>query len=391
MSSFGAKKFFIKTYGCQANVADSNKTRGMLENLGFEEIPEPKSSKNELESLKQIISKADLFIINTCSVRQKAEDKVYGLGKIFKNLKKKPFVVLCGCMVGSATGDRARMRFKDLRRKTPWVDLYVNPSQIGELPNLLEVRPPHFVPPNGGTTWGIRAFVTISSGCDNFCTYCVVPYARGEETHKTEGEIMTEIENLVKKGITSVTLCGQNVNSWGLSRSEKFKIRAGSSQKLPFANLLRKIHDIKDIEKIEFISSNPFDFTQDLIDVFNLPKISNYLHIAVQSGNNDMLTRMNRRHTVEDFIALVKKIREVRPNIEIGTDALVGFPGETRKQFLDTVKLFRRINFAVAFIAMYSPREGTTAFKNFHDDVSPSEKKYRHAYLMKVWQESKKR
>jgi tRNA-2-methylthio-N6-dimethylallyladenosine synthase len=184
-------------------------------------------------------------------------------------------------------------------------------------------------------------------------------------------------------------LCGQNVNSWGLDAKEKFKIRAGSNQKLPFADLIRKVHEIPGLKKLSFLSSNPFDFTEDLIDAIQLPKVDNFLHIAVQSGNNDVLKRMNRRHTIEDFISLINRIREVKPQVELGTDVIVGFPGETENQFNDTVELFKKIPFRVAFISMYSVRKGTIADKNYEDDVPLQEKKRRHAVLTKVWKENR--
>lgn len=397
------KKYSIKTFGCQANIADSNSIAGVLEALGYEELALP-NFKTEKEEFAFVLANVDLYIINTCSVRQKSEDKVYGIGKAIKQVLvtsgQKPFIVLAGCMVGSVTGDRQRYALDELKKKTPWVDLYVNPHQIYELPKLLQ---------QSGvlTAWATNnldsakidakldspehVFVNISYGCDNFCTYCVVPYARGPEVSRSEEEILKEIQHRISQGITQVTLCGQNVNSWGLSPTEKFEIRTGSDQKLPFAALLRKTHALPQIESISFISSNPFDFTQDLIDAVALPKISNYIHIAVQSGNNEVLKKMNRRHTVEDFISLAGKLRKVKPNLEIGTDIIVGFPGETREQFMDTVALFNKLPFAVAFISMYSARKGTPAAKFYKDDVSRDEKKYRHAYLTKVWKASKKK
>jgi tRNA-2-methylthio-N6-dimethylallyladenosine synthase len=235
----------------------------------------------------------------------------------------------------------------------------------------------------------VHAFVNISNGCDNFCTFCVVPYARGREVSRSEEDILKEVQHLAGRGFKEITLCGQNVNSWGLGTKEKFEVRTGSDQRLPFANLLRKIHGLEEIEKISFISSNPFDFTADLIETVKLPKISRYLHIAVQSGNNDVLKRMNRRHTVEEFEDLVNRIKKARPDAEFGTDIIVGFPGETEGQFMDTVKLFERIKFHVAYISIYSPRKGTPAERFFPDDVPLKEKKRRHAHLTKVWRESK--
>lgn len=401
MSTYQPKKYLIKTYGCQANIADSVKIASILEALGFEEA----------ESLET----TDLFIVNTCSVRQKSDDKAYGLGKEIRILGektgKKPICIMAGCVVGSANGVRKRYNMDELTKRTSWVDLYISPSQINELPNILMpfliekgmsiksgIKKLNFDESNFGIdidnldikTTGDSAYVNISYGCDNFCTFCVVPYSRGKEISRTKEEILKEIGKLVKKGVKNITLCGQNVNSWGLTPQEKSKIRIGGEDTIPFADLLRTIHEIPEIEKIEFISSNPFDFTQDLIDVFKLPKISNYLHIAVQSGNNDVLKSMNRNHTSEEFVDLINRLKLVRPNLEIGTDIIVGFPNETREQFMDTVLLFQKVKFAVAFISMYSARKGTAAFKNLDDNVSITEKKYRHSYLNKIWRETKK-
>jgi tRNA-2-methylthio-N6-dimethylallyladenosine synthase len=383
-NQFRPGKYHIKTYGCQANVADSNTMAGMLESLGFEETSKPLDS--------------DLLIINTCSVRQKSEDKVYGMGKHLKRMRNKPFTIMAGCMVGSVTGERQRYEFEELKTRTPWVDEYINPAQIGEIPSILsknkvldEWALKKFDPRNlrSRQSSSKQAFVNISQGCDNFCTFCVVPYARGNEISRSEDNILREINHLVQRGITEITLCGQNVNSWGLDMTKKFDIRTGSDQKLPFANLLRKIHEIEEIKNISFISSNPFDFTNDLINVLEKPKIDNYLHIAVQSGNNDVLKRMNRRHTIQNFYDLIEKILEKKPNVELGTDIIVGFPGETRDQFMDTVTLFEKVKFRVAFISIYSPRKGTPAEKFYPDDVPLSEKKWRHVHLTKVWKKSK--
>jgi tRNA-2-methylthio-N6-dimethylallyladenosine synthase len=183
-------------------------------------------------------------------------------------------------------------------------------------------------------------------------------------------------------------LVGQNVNSWGLDKETKFKLRAGSEDKIPFASLLRKVHEIEGVEKINFISSNPFDFTQDLIDTLALPKITRFLHFAVQSGNNEILKKMNRRHTIEEFKDLIHKIKQKVPEMEFGTDIIVGFPTETEEQFMDTMKLFEDYKFKSAYISMYSPREGTNAAKFFKDDVSLKEKKRRHKLLLDLWEKN---
>lgn len=396
----GFKNYYIKTFGCQANVADSNTMAGILEALGFEPyIPAVKEAvTHEKEFMLENLPRVDLLIVNTCSVRQKSEDKVYGIGKFIKQLKEEgrhlPYVVMSGCMVGSVTGDRNRFSFDELKKKTPWVDLYINPSQIWDLPNYLNKNgvlsdwalsqfDPEVAKPK--TDGGKHAFVNVSYGCDNFCTFCVVPYSRGKEVSRSAEEIIKEIKHHMLRGIEEFTLCGQNVNSWGLTVSKKFKIRAGSAQKLPFAALLRTLCAEEGVRRLSFISSNPFDFTEDLIDAIKHPKISRQLHIAVQSGNNEILKKMNRRHTVEEFISLVGKILAARPDIELGTDAIVGFPGETREQFMDTVKLFEQIPFKIAYMSLYSSRKGTSAGKNLTDDVSLKEKKWRYSLLEKTW------
>jgi tRNA-2-methylthio-N6-dimethylallyladenosine synthase len=403
------KKYYIKTFGCQANEADSNTMAGILEALDFQPFLATAADRmqsvdeaNEHEFLLHSLPQCELVIINTCSVRQKSEDKVYGLGKVVKELKDSnqdiPFMVMSGCMVGSVTGERKRYEFDELRKKTPWVDLYINPSQVWDLPNFLAKH-------NILSDWALQkfdrsqilpkhqphktAFVNISQGCDNFCTFCVVPYSRGKEVSRSKVDIVREVRYLALRGVTDVMLCGQNVNSWGLTVGEKFRLRSGSSEKIPFADLLRTVTEIDGIKKVSFISSNPFDFTQDLIETLANPKISNYLHIAVQSGNNDILQKMHRRHTVEEFINLTEKIRKVRDDIEFGTDIIVGFPGETHEQFMDTVKLFEKVPFNVAYIAMYSPRKGTFATKNLIDDVPSHEKKWRSAYLNDFWKKTK--
>ncbi len=381
---YSPKKFYIKTFGCQANESDSSRLTSVLEILGME-------SAGSLEE-------CDLFVINSCSVRQKSEDKVYGLAKKLNQLEGRPFVVLAGCMVGSVKGGRVLYPFKELDERTPWVDLYLSPSELLTLPDHLEAQNlirntdfADFKNSSGILVDSSKGYVNISYGCDNFCSYCVVPYARGKEISRSEEDILKEVKLLTKQGIDHITLCGQNVNSWGLSTEEKRKVRIGDDKKLPFTELVRRVHNLAGIEKLSFLSSNPFDFTNDLVEILKLPKIDNYLHVAVQSGNNDVLKKMNRRHTVEEFYELIEKIKKVKPNVELGTDIIVGFPSETREQFMDTVALFNRVKFNVAFIAMYSPRKGTLSEKMYDDDVSLSEKKWRHKYLTRVWKENKQK
>ena len=385
--SVKTKKYHIETLGCQANERDSQSIAGILESLGI------MSAEN--------IQTADVVIINTCSVRQKSEDKAYGFGKEITRLIKSgktPFVIMSGCLVGSTKGERIRFDFSQLQTRVPWVNVFISPTEIRELPNILLHNKvvenidlginlkEHELAVRGKSK---SAFVNIATGCDNFCTFCVVPYARGEEISRSKEDILEEINHLTSVGYEHITLVGQNVNSWGLSKDIKFKIRSGSDFKLPFEDLIRSVHNIEGIKKISFISSNPFDFTTGLIDALTLPKMDNYLHIAIQSGNDEVLKRMNRRHTVSEFQKLITLIRQASPNIAIGTDIIVGFPGETRNQFFDTVKLVEWAKFSVAYIAMYSPRKGTVAEKFFKDDIERDDKKWRHSYLTNVFEKNK--
>lgn len=390
MTVEAVKKYYIKTFGCQANLADSGTMGGILEALGYERYLADETQKEDT-LLVDVLKSVDLLIINTCSVRQKSEDKVYGMGKMIKKAGHKPVIILSGCMVGSAMGERKRFELDELKKKMPWVDYWLSTADIALLPSMLasskKVDLTTINPIVGNEHF---AYVNISTGCDNFCSYCVVPYARGKELSRDKADIVRDVKNLIKRGYIRIMLCGQNVNSWGLGGEEKFNIRSGESKKTPFADLLAEIHGLEGLEELAFISSNPFDFTQELVDVLKLPKISKYLHIALQSGNNEVLKRMNRRHTVEEFTALARAIKKAVPDIELGTDIIVGFPGETREQFMDTAELFKKIQFKVAFISIYSPRKGTAAEKFYPDDVGFKEKKWRHAYLTKVWRESLK-
>jgi len=412
-----AKKYHIKTFGCQANMADSGTMGGILEALGWERFVPSRNgidgkAVNEDAELEEVLTNVDLLIINSCSVRQKSEDKVYGMGKMVKKVLaekgKKPVIILAGCMVGSAVGERKRFEPVDLKKKMPWVDEFISPAEIFTLPNILQsakkldaekIHPVvdyHLERESEDVGQGsIKsnknfAYVNISTGCDNFCSYCVVPYARGKEISRPKEVILREVKNLLDRGYTRVMLCGQNVNSWGLGAEEKMKIRAGEIRQTPFVDLLKEVRQLPNLEELAFISSNPFDFTQELVDALKLPKMSKYLHIAVQSGNDAVLKKMNRRHTAQEFTNLVDAIRRAVPDIELGTDAIVGFPTETREQFMDTVALFKKVKFRIAFISMYSARKGTLAEKLYVDDVPLKEKKWRHAYLTRVWRESLK-
>jgi len=353
-------KYFIKTYGCQMNKSDSEKIAGWYEGRGW------KKAKK--------IEEADEIVINTCSVRQSAEDRIYGL---INNLAKskiqnpKSKIVLTGCML--------RYPIADLKKRLPVVDEFKKISDFQSAQPKRESK--------------THAWVPIMEGCSHFCTYCVVPYARGPEKSRPFEEIVCEVEELARRGYKEITLLGQNVNSYGKdfknsklkTQISKLNLKSKNFKKLktPFALLLAVLHEIPGIEKISFITSNPWDLTDDIIEAMSLPKIDRYLHLPVQSGDDEILRRMNRPYTAKQYLALVKKIRRRIPDIKIGTDIIVGFPGETEEHFQNTVKLCKKVGFEKAYIAMYSPRPGTAAFK-FKDDVPYGEKKRRWEILEKL-------
>lgn len=409
------KKYYVQSYGCQMNTTESQEMAGICQKLGLEETDN--------------YQKADVIILNSCSVRQAAEDKVYGWGKKvtkqgygqfineqeqktpptqpLNNAKKSPdnwpLMILTGCMVGSSRGSRHRITQKELKKRANFVDYFIDQGQYEEqLPYILlreglvetsnfTTFAPMSAAFNATRPSGNQAYVKISEGCDNFCTFCVVPYSRGPEKHKSEEQILAEIHHLLQQGFNDIMLLGQNVNSWGItSKKQKMDIRINSEQKLPFAALLRRIHAIKNIKKIRFITSNPFDFTKDMVQTLALPKIDRLLHMAVQSGSNTVLRRMNRRHTIEEFLQLLQNIRQTVPDIQIGTDLIVGFCGETEEEFQETLKLIKTAQFDFAYSAMYSTRPGTLAQKKYQDNIPLKVKKERYQILVNHLQKIKK-
>jgi tRNA-2-methylthio-N6-dimethylallyladenosine synthase len=362
VNSFLSKKpmkYFIKTFGCQMNTADAEQIAGWYESQGWQAA--------------QTIAQADEVVIVSCSVRQTAEDRVYGLINNLTKLKiknSKLKIVLTGCMM--------RYPLRWLKEKMPQVDEFKKISQYKEHRTKNIVR-------NSKT----HAFVPIIEGCNQFCSYCVVPYARGRERSRPFEEIICEVKELAKRGYQEITLLGQNVNAYGKdlklekikANKSHFKLLKHQDKKVsPFAKLLEELHKIKGIKKISFLTSNPWDLTDDIVAAMSLPKIDRYLHLPVQSGDNEILKKMNRKYTAEQYLKLVEKIRKKIPEIKIGTDIIVGFPGETEKQFQQTVNLCQKVGFAKAYVAIYSPRPGTAAFK-LKDDVCCQEKKRRWKIL----------
>ena len=362
-------KYFIKTFGCQMNEADSERIAGNYQ------LQKYKAADS--------IEEADEVVINTCSVRQTAEDRVigllYNLSLKFKQNKKRPKIILTGCMLHHG--------LKKLRKMLPLVDEFL---PIGEIAfNSLAIRQDKK-----------HAWVPISSGCNAFCTYCIVPLARGREKSRPFKEIVNEVKKLVNDGYESITLLGQNVNSYGLEKigislrkhlDSNKEIPAPQSQykpftgKPPFVKLLEALCQIKGLKKISFMTSNPWDFYPELIDFIGKhPQIDRLIHLPVQSGNNEILRKMNRGYTREQYLTLIDKIREKVPRVQFGTDIIVGFPRETKKQFKDTLDLCQKVKFKVAYIAKYSPRPGTAAEKLYQDNVPYPEKKRRWKILEKL-------
>jgi len=344
------KKYFIKTYGCQMNVSDAERIAGWYESQGWQAA--------------QTIDKADEIVIVTCSVRQTAEDRVYGLinNIVKRNTKnvRRQRIVLTGCML--------RYPLRWLKTKMPQVDEFKKISEFTHDSSFNSEGIPHSGLIRNSKT---HAFVPIMEGCNQFCSYCVVPSARGREKSRLFEEIICEIKELAKRGYQEITLLGQNVNSYGKDLKKA---------KNSFVNLLKEIHQVKGIKKISFLTSNPWDLTEEIIEAMKLPKIDRYLHLPVQSGDDEILKKMNRKYTSKKYLKLLQKIKKQIPEIKIGTDIIVGFPGETEKQFQNTVDLCQKIGFVKAYVAMYSPRIGTVAFK-LKDDVSHQEKKRRWQIL----------
>lgn len=398
-------KYFIQTFGCQANAADSERVAAMLEARGM------------VKSVS--LDDADHVVVNTCMIRQMAEDKVYGL---VQNLGKKKLengkpqkIVVTGCMVGMAARDKTGKFMQKIRERMPEVDEFLPMEEVGFDHAPLRTHIHH-------------ASVPVSNGCNNFCTFCVVPFTRGREISRPFADIIQECRHLADHGYTDITLIGQNVNSYGadlilgednihvlrdidsgtffqkketIPQKDEKKVTSYKGYKLPngvfidpvwvkhlgrlriptlFPFLLREISKIDGIKMIDFISSNPWDFSDELIDeIADNPKISRKIHMAVQSGSNSVLKRMNRWYTKEELLTLIEKIKTKVPGIQFSTDIIVGFCGETEEEFEDTVDLAKKAGFYKAYISRYSDRPGTAAHKAFVDDVP-------HAVKKKRWQ-----
>jgi len=360
----GRPRALIHTYGCQMNVHDSEKLRGMLDEAGF--------------ATAQSEEDADLVLFNTCCVRDHAETRVYGnVGHLGKVKQERPDLIIgvCGCMM------QQQETAKALYARFPFVDMVFGTHALHAFPEILyhavvektrtmDIRDsdgtvPEHLPVRREP--GRSAFVTIMYGCNNFCTYCIVPYVRGRERSRLPQNIIREVKELVSEGYVEVTVLGQNVNSYGKD--------AGFD--MDFPGLLRALNEIEGLARIRFMTSHPKDLSDDLIRALaECDKLCKHVHLPVQSGSNEILRRMNRRYTREYYFTLLKKLRAAVPGIEISTDIIVGFPGETEQDFEDTLDLVRKADFCAAFTFMYSKRKGTPA-ERMEDQVDDETKRDR--------------
>ncbi len=363
------KTYYIVTFGCQMNEHDSEKMMGLLELCGF--------SKAESEE------KADVVIFNTCAVRENAELKIYGnIGRI-KKIKEKREVILglCGCMMQQSH------IIDKIKKSYPYVDIIFGTHNYHELPmyinevlfkknkiiNLIDDSTAIIEDLPSKRKKGVKAYVNIMQGCNNFCTFCIVPYTRGREKSRDYKDVIKEITELVSAGVKEVTLLGQNVNSY--------------SGGISFAELLEEINKIEGLKRIRFMTSHPKDISDEVINKFGkLEKLCEYLHLPVQSGSNEILKRMNRRYTHEAYLEKINKLKSNVPHMTFSTDIIIGFPGEKEEDVDRTIDLIREVEYDSAFTFIYSKRLGTPAAK-FEDDVTDEEKHVRFDKMLNALNE----
>ncbi len=371
-----SKKVFIKTFGCQMNEYDSDKMSDVLHAAeGYEPT--------------QDVEQADLILFNTCSVREKAQEKVFSdLGRI-KHLKKKGVLIGVGGCVASQEGEA-------IVKRAPYVDVVFGPQTLHRLPEMLKARArlgisqvdisfpeiekfDHLPPARAE---GASAFVSIMEGCSKYCSYCVVPYTRGEEVSRPFEDVLVEVAGLADQGVKEVTLLGQNVNAYrGPMTADR---KSGSAEIADFAMLLDYVSDIPGIERIRYVTSHPNEFTQSLIDAYaRLPKLVNHLHLPVQHGSDRILMAMKRGYTAMEYKSTIRKLRAIRPELAMSSDFIVGFPGETDDDFGKMMKLIDDIGYDTSFSFIFSPRPGTPA-ANLPDDTPHDVKLKRLRHLQET-------
>lgn len=364
------KKYYIRTYGCQANVLDGQTIEGILQEVGYETTEDPRE--------------ADVIILNTCAVRENAEDKVFGeIGslKALKNANPNLIIGICGCMTQQPhIVDKIKTTY-------PQVDIIFGTHNINHLPQLIneaitkKVRVIEVYSKEGEVIENlptyrldkVKAFVNIMYGCDKFCTYCIVPYTRGKQRSRTEEDVIKECKELVQQGYQEITLLGQNVNAYGKD------LKDGTS----FAHLMEEVAKLG-IPRLRFTTSHPWDFSDEMFEVIaKYPNVMPFIHLPLQSGSDEVLKRMGRRYTSKEYMALVDRLRSIIPNVSISTDIIVGFPNETDEDFQRTLDVVKYVKYDSAFTFIYSPRVGTPAAK-IVDDVSDETKHIRFDRLIKT-------
>lgn len=367
---YKGKTFYLKTYGCQMNEHDSENIEALLTRLGFSKVDDYEN--------------ADLVLLNTCSIRENAHNKAFGMLGRLKHLKaqKKDLIVgLCGCMAQEASV------VEEIINKYKWVNFVFGTHNMYQLPNIIDrainenKQQIEVFSKEGDLVEGLpvirtnnyKAYVNIIYGCNKFCTYCIVPYTRGRERSRAREDILKEVDELIKDGYKEITLLGQNVNAYGKDLYDDYTL----------GNLLEDIAK-KDIPRVRFMTSHPWDFTDSMVEVIDkYDNIMPSVHLPVQSGSSKILKLMGRRYTRESYLELFKKIKDTVPGVAISTDIIVGFPGETEEDFLETLSLAEECKYDNAFTFIFSKREGTPACL-LKDEVSEEEKEERLQRLNKV-------
>ena len=366
------KKVYIRTFGCQMNEYDSDKMLSVLaENEELEQVSEPEN--------------ADIILFNTCSVREKAQEKVFSdLGRVRKFKEKNPNIIIgVGGCVASQEGDV-------IVERAPYVDVVFGPQTLHRLPQLIdekkqsgkaqvdisfpEIEKFDHIP--AAKVTGGSAFISIMEGCSKYCSFCVVPYTRGEEFSRPLEDVLTEIVGLAQQGVKEVNLLGQNVNAY------RGEMPDGGI--CDFAQLLRIVHEVPGIERMRFTTSHPREFSEAIIDCYrDLPKLVSHLHLPIQSGSDRVLSAMKRGYTALEYKSIIRKLRKYRPDLCLSSDFIVGFPGETEAEFEQTLKLVKDLAFDLSYVFIYSPRPGTPA-ANLPDDTPNDEKVRRLEALNEV-------
>ena len=341
-----SQKIFIKTFGCQMNEYDSNKIFETVKKIGF----------YKTENLKN----ANCYLLNTCHIRDKAKEKVYHeIGRVKKNFryKKKPVVIVAGCV--------AQAENEEMLKREPYIDLVIGPQSYHKINKKItdfikqkkRIEETEFDTESKfnylakikNSSSKISSFLTIQEGCDKFCHFCVVPYTRGPEFSRPFNQILNEARNLILNGSKEITLLGQNVNAY---RSDNFKL----------SNLITEIEKIPNVKRIRYTTSHPKDMTEDLLEIYkHSKKLMPLIHLPIQSGSDRILKKMNRKHTIKEYLEIFYRLKEINPNIEFSSDFIIGYPGEEEKDFKDTLELIKRIKFINSYSFVFSPRPGTVA------------------------------